>query len=82
MTRLEERCAEAVAAECHLHKSLIEALISYGLLDLRAAERLLIRRRVEQLVGEGVGRCEAMWRTGEELGCSYEKARAAVYTKK
>lgn len=61
---------------------LLEGLLAEGLIDLRATERLAIRRAVEQLFEEGLGRCEAMEVAAQRFCCSYEKVRAAVYEKK
>lgn len=81
MTRLEERCAEVVAERCHLSRAEVERLFEAQLVDLRVAERLLMRRAVEMRSRAGEPRCEAMMAVAQEVGCSYEKVRAAVYAK-
>lgn len=60
---------------------LLETLLQEGLIDLRAAERCAIRCEVEQLGRHGLGRCEAMEVAAQRFCCSYEKVRAAVYSK-
>lgn len=63
------------------HEALFKELLAKGLIDLRAAERMAIRHRVDALCAEGRGRCEAMEEAAENFCCSYEKVRAAVYAK-
>lgn len=81
MTRLEKRCIEVAARECGLKEATLNRLYEAGLLDIKAAERLGMRRQVEALGRAGAGRCEAMLLTAEEWGCSYEKVRSATYRK-
>ncbi len=81
MTRLERRCVEAAARACGMREATLCRLLEAGLLDIKAAERLGMRQQVEALTREGAGRCEAMIRTAEEWGCSYEKVRSAAYRK-
>ena len=63
------------------HEALFAKLMALGLIDLRAAERMAIRRRVDALCARGRGRCEAMEEVAENFCCSYEKVRTAVYAK-
>lgn len=60
----------------------IEQMWSEGLLDRRALERLYINSEVERRVKAGEGKTRAIEQLSQELGCSYEKARGAVYYKK
>ena len=52
------------------------------LLDIKALERLYIDNEVEHRVRTGEIKTKAMEQLSVELGCSYEKVRAAVYHKK
>lgn len=60
----------------------IEQMWSEGLLDRRALERLYINSEVERRVKAGESKTRAIEQLSQELGCSYEKARGAVYYKK
>ena len=53
-----------------------------NLLDKRALERLYINSEVDRRVRAGEGKTKAIEQISQELGCSYEKARGAVYNKK
>jgi len=52
-----------------------------GLLNRKALERLYIGKEVERRVRAGEMKVRAIEQLSEELGCSYEKIRAAVYQK-
>ena len=60
----------------------IEQMWKEDLLDKRALERLYINSEVERRVRAGEGKTKAIEQLSLELGCSYEKARGAVYNKK
>lgn len=59
----------------------IEQMWNENLLDVRALERLYIGTEVEHRVRAGEVKTKAMEQLSTELGCSYEKVRAAVYHK-
>ena len=60
----------------------IEQMWNENLLDVRALERLYIGAEVDHRVRAGEAKTKAMEQLSAELGCSYEKVRAAVYHKK
>ena len=60
----------------------IEQMWREELLDIKALERLYINSEVERRVKAGEGKTRAIEQLSQELGCSYEKARGAVYNKK
>ncbi|MBR4850133.1 MAG: hypothetical protein IKV09_04300 [Alistipes sp.] len=61
--------------------NIIELLWSKGLLDYLAVERLYIASEVERRVCCGESKMRAIEVVAYDIGCSYEKARAAVYRK-
>ena len=66
------------------HSSLAEAvelMWHEGWLDKCALERLYIKAEVEHRVRAGEAKTKAIAQLSGELGCSYEKVRAAVYHK-
>ena len=66
------------------HQSLngaIEQMWDEGLLNRKALERLYIGKEVARRVRAGEMKVRAIEQLSEELGCSYEKIRAAVYQK-
>ena len=60
----------------------IEKMWNESLLDKRALERLYINSEVDRRVRAGESKIKAIEQLSQELGCSYEKARGAVYNKK
>jgi hypothetical protein len=60
----------------------IERMWQEELLDRRALERLYINAEVDRRVRAGESKTKAIEQLSRELGCSYEKARGAVYYKK
>jgi hypothetical protein len=60
----------------------IERMWQEELLDRRALERLYINAEVDRRVRAGESKTKAIEQMSRELGCSYEKARGAVYYKK
>ena len=60
----------------------IERMWQEELLDRRALERLYINAEVDRRVRAGESKTKAIEQLSRELGCSYEKARGAVYNKK
>lgn len=67
------------------HKNIgcaIEQMWNEGFLNQRALEQLYIGREVEHRVRAGETKARAIEQIATELGCSYEKVRAAVYQKK
>lgn len=77
----EQRCMDLLRELFKGQEELLDNVLSEGLIDLRVAERRAICREVERLYEEGLGRCEAMEVVAQSFCCSYEKVRAAVYTK-
>lgn len=66
------------------HKSLPEAVAvmwQQGLLNRRAVERLYINNEVHRRVRAGEMKVRAIEQLSNEMSCSYEKVRAAVYSK-
>jgi hypothetical protein len=63
-------------------KDALEQMWNDKLLDVKALERLYIGTEVEHRVRSGEVKTKAMEQLSIELGCSYEKVRAAVYQKK
>ena len=59
----------------------IEQMWNEGFLNQKALERLYIGKEVEHRVRAGESKVRAITQLAEELGCSYEKIRAAVYQK-
>ena len=53
-----------------------------GLLNRTALERLYIEREVGRRVRAGESKTKAIEQLSEELSCSFEKVRSAVYHKK
>lgn len=61
--------------------SAIEHMWDSGLLNRAALERLYIGSEVGRRVRAGESKTRAIEQLSEELSCSYEKVRAAVYHK-
>lgn len=61
-----------------LHRA-IESMWQRGLLNKRAIEMLYIREEVGRRVRAGEVKTQAIKQLSEELNCSFEKVRAAVY---
>jgi NAD+--asparagine ADP-ribosyltransferase len=59
----------------------VEQMWNEGLLNRKAIEQLYIAKEVEHRVRTGETKTRAIAQLAEELGCSYEKIRAAVYQK-
>ena len=76
LTALSKRIARTSITEA------LEQMWNDRLLDIRALERLYIGTEVEHRVRSGEVKTKAMEQLSIELGCSYEKVRAAVYQKK
>ena len=67
------------------NKSLNEAVAlmwQQGLFNRAAVERLYINAEVNRRVRAGELKVEALRHISNEIECSYEKVRAAVYSKK
>ncbi len=81
MTRNERKLM--VAAMSGLHNmslnGAIESMWQRGLLNKRAIEQLYIREEVNRRVRAGEVKVRAIRQLSEELNCSFEKVRAAVY---
>lgn len=63
----------------HTLSGAVEQMWDEGLLSVKALERLYARTEVEHRVRAGESKTKAMEQLSIELGCSYEKIRAAVY---
>lgn len=61
--------------------SAVESMWERGLLNEPAVERLYITHEVSRRVRNGEAKVRAIEQLSEELGCSYEKVRGAVYSK-
>ncbi len=59
----------------------VEQMWNEGLLNLKKLERLYIVEEVGRRVRVGETKIRAIEQLSEELNCSYEKIRAAVYQK-
>lgn len=72
-----------VAALSGLHNmslnGAIESMWQRGLLNKRAIEKLYIKEEVGRRVRAGEVKVRAIQQLSEELNCSFEKVRAAVY---
>lgn len=84
MTANEMRIIDQLVEELHGSDTLscITRLMELGLLNATACERLSLRRAVEALHRQGVGRCDAFYEVAREYHCSYEKVRGAYYQSK
>ena len=60
----------------------VEQMWDRGLLNQSALERLYIYNEIGRRVRAGESKTRAIEQLSEELSCSYEKVRAAVYHKK
>ncbi len=81
MTKQERILLESVASQIEgmEAKEVIEHLLACGVVSMRACERVAIRSAVEKMVGQGVGRCEAMEAVADDFACSYGKVRGVIY---
>lgn len=59
----------------------VEQMWNEELLDRKALERLYIGSEIERRVRAGEVKTKAIEQLSEELNCSYEKVRTAVYRK-
>lgn len=62
--------------------SAVEQMWDMGLLNRTALEKLYIDKEISRRVRAGESKTRAIEQLSEELSCSYEKVRAAVYYKK
>ena len=60
----------------------VDILWREGLLNRVEIERQYISDEVERRVRDGVGKVRAIEIVAYDIGCSYEKVRAAVYRKR
>jgi hypothetical protein len=60
----------------------VEQMWNEGLLNRTAIERLYISSEVNRRVRAGEVKTKAMEQLSEELKCSYEKVRTAVYSRR
>ncbi|MEG1622346.1 MAG: hypothetical protein RR330_03125 [Alistipes sp.] len=83
MTTLEQLFIDLLAGETkgRSHRQVIENLLTRGLLNVTACERISIRHHVEILERQGMRRGQAMEDTAEQHCCSYEKVRSIIYAK-
>lgn len=84
MRTIERKLLKSVLAGVQ-NKSLDEAVTimwQQGLFNRSAVERLYINNEVCRRVRDGEMKVKALQQISNEIECSYEKVRAAVYTKK
>jgi hypothetical protein len=84
MELIERKLLHSVLSEVQ-NKSLAEAVTimwQQGLLNRIAVEKLYINTEVDRRVRSGEMKVEALRQISNEMECSYEKVRAAVYSKK
>lgn len=60
----------------------VEQMWNKGFLNRTALEKLYINNEIGRRVRAGENKTRAIEQLSEELSCSYEKVRAAVYQKK
>lgn len=60
----------------------LDYLLREGVLDLRRAEEVAIRRDVARRTARGEKKCYAMGETAYDYCCSYEKVRGIIYRNK
>jgi hypothetical protein len=59
----------------------VEQMWNEGMFDQKALERLYIGSEIERRVRAGEAKTKAIEQLSEELNCSYDKVRTAVYRK-
>lgn len=81
MTRHEALLARILCRELGdtVPVRVVGRLFEMGVVDLRACERLAVRREVLRLGRAGMGRCDAMHAVAGQLSCSCEKVRTLFY---
>lgn len=81
MTRYQKELARLVAERYGdlPAAGLIERLCDIGVIDHTRCKVLAVRRVVEELVGEGSGKVDAMWIAAERFCVTYEYVRKCIY---
>ena len=59
----------------------VEYMWQSGLVNRKAIERIYINSEVSRRVRLGESKCKAIEQVSKEMECSFEKVRAAVYSK-
>ena len=57
----------------------VERLNRKGVVDTLRSKKLLLRENVNELVGRGTGKVDAMYMAAEKFCCSYEYVRKCMY---
>lgn len=57
----------------------VERLIRMGVVDTVRCKILVVREYVNELVGRGTGKVDAMYMAAESFCCSYEYVRKCMY---
>ena len=57
----------------------VERLIRMGVVDTVRCKILVVREYVNELVGRGTGKVDAMYMAAEKFCCSYEYVRKCMY---
>ena len=63
----------------HHAGEVVERLIRMGVVDTVRCKILVVREYVNELVGRGTGKVDAMYMTAEKFCCSYEYVRKCMY---
>lgn len=81
MTRYEKELARIVAERCGNlpAEKIVEELCRIGVVDHTLCKVLAVRRRVDELVGEGHGKVDSMWMAAEQFCTTYEYIRKCMY---
>lgn len=63
----------------HHAGEVVERLIRMGVVDTVRCKILVVREYVNELVGRGTGKVDAMYIAAEKFCCSYEYVRKCMY---
>lgn len=61
------------------HRELIEQLLQMGVVDYSRCKILSVRSFVNERLGDGMKKLDAMACAAERFGCSYEYIRKCIY---
>lgn len=79
MCDYRSRVSRSASRASRRYERLIGMLIHHDMLDLSRLEKRVIHRRVVELTKRYRGKCIAMGMVANEMCCSYQKVRGAVY---
>lgn len=84
MTPLKRKLIRSLLDKVHCRNlpEAVEVMWESNLLNTKALERLYIDAEIDRRVRAGEVKVRAMAQLSTELGCSYEKVREVVYSKK